>query len=196
MKKLILFSFFILLLVPSVQLFGKEEKEEKKNDSLFTGALTAGYVFKHDCLFKQIYGHGMVNVITGDGCYYPWEHWGLGVKVSYWRAEGKTTFLKHCSLLQEVPVTFYLRKRKDFDCGLQLYGSLGGGVIWMQEKSYLGKVHSNKGIGELEIGVNYPAWHWINVTGAFRYLFPRQTEFCRKVDVGGCDLRAGIGFSF
>lgn len=172
-------------------------------DARFTGALSAGYVIKHaDYVFKEVYGRGMANVITADGCYQFWRCMGVGAKVSYWRANGKTTFFKQCTLLQEVPVTFYLRAITYFRNCLQLYASLGGGVIWMKEKSYLGCVHKNKGIGEFELGMNYPIWCWLNFTSAFRYLFPREKQCCmtgpgfEKIDVGGFDFRAGLVCSF
>jgi hypothetical protein len=44
---------------------------------------------------------------------------------------------------------------KDFSWGLQPYISLGAGVIWLREKSYLGNFHAHKGIGEVEVGLNY-----------------------------------------
>jgi len=160
------------------------------------GALSAGYVFKHDYKFKDVYGHGMVNIITADGCYYPLQLWGIGAKISYWRAHGHTTFIKRHTTLQEVPVTLYVRRVKDFCCGVRAYVSLGGGVAWIKEKSYLGHAQLRKGIGEVEIGVNCPVWRGLNITGAVRYLFPRQSSCGTKVDVGGCDLRAGIGYSF
>lgn len=166
-------------------------------DTRFATAFTAGYVFKHDCTFKKAYEHGMINIITADGCYYPWHAWGFGAKVSYWRKHGHTLFLKQCSLLQEVPVTLYVRGKKEFDCALQLYGSLGGGVAWIQEKSYLGKTTVHKGLGEVEVGLFYPLWRCVHVTGALRYLFPRQdSTCCAKIDVGGVDMRAGLGFVF
>ncbi|MDP3889245.1 MAG: hypothetical protein Q8Q25_01725 [bacterium] len=193
MKKILLFSFCILVSAAPAFLLGTDLKER---DSCFSTAFSAGYVFKHDSCFKEVYGHGVINIITADGCYYPWQCWGVGAKVSYWRAKGKTTFLKQCSLLREVPVTFYLRAIKEFPCCLQLYTSLGGGFVWIKEKSYLGNVRLYKGIGELEVGLNYPIWRFINITGVFRYLFPPQSQSCEKVDVGGFDLRAGIGFSF
>ena len=98
--------------------------------------------------------------------------------------------------MQEVPITFYVRRIKKFDCGLQLNASLGGGVIWIKEKSYLGEVKLNKGIGEVEVGLQYSIVRWLNIVGAFRYLFPSQRQSCDKKVVGGFDLRAGIGFSF
>ncbi len=174
---------------------------EKQCDR-FTSAFSAGYVFKHDDrFFKEVYGRGMGNVITGDVCYYPfydcpWQYWGVGGKISYWLAFGKTTFFKRHTTLHEVPLTVYIRRIIDLKCCLQLYGSLGGGAAWMREKSYLGKVHHWKGIGEVEVGLTYPLWYCFDFTSAFRYLFPRQKQSHIKIDVGGFDLRAGIGFSF
>lgn len=165
-------------------------------NSCFETALTSGFVFKHDCNFKQVYGHGVIDAITADGCYYPWECWGIGAKVSYWRARGRTPFLGGCALVQQVPFTVYLRRRTTIKDCVDLYASLGGGFIWTKEKSYLGRVHSIKGIGEAEVGFSCPVGCSINIVGAVRYLFPRQSDCCNKVDVGGCDLRAGIGFSF
>lgn len=138
----------------------------------------------------------MINCITADLCYYPWHTWGIGTKVGYWRAKGHTTFLCQDTLAQEVPVTFYVRKTHDFNCGLQPYISLGGGITWLKEKNYLCNKRVHKGIGEVEVGLNYNVWRCLELVGAFRYLFPRQSVSCTKVDVGGCDLRAGIGFSF
>ena len=73
---------------------------------------------------------------------------------------------------------------------------LGGGFAWIKEKSYLGCPTVYKGLGEIEVGLNYPIWRCIGITGALRYLFPPQSQGCDKIDVGGVDLRAGIGFSF
>lgn len=193
MKKTVCSLLIVVIAFFPVYLVAHTAREE---DTHFTTALSAGYVFKNDCIFKDMYGHGMVNILTGDGCYYPWQHWGFGAKVSYWRAHGQTVFLRECTLLQEVPVTLYARLIKDFDSGVQLYGSLGGGFAWIKEKSYLGSAHTFKGLGEVEVGVFYPVWRCVNITSAFRYLFPPQKQDCVTRDIGGCDLRAGIGCSF
>lgn len=197
MKKIFFISIFIFLFLISGLSAQVVCDNYKEQDSCFATAFTAGFVFKHDdCTFKEVYGRGIVNIITADGCYYFCKPWGIGAKVSYWRAHGCTMLLKQCSLLQEVPLTFYLRRIRDFQCGLQLYASLGGGVIWLKEKSYLGHVNFHKGVGEVEVGLNYPICHCLNVTGAFRYLFPRECQAGKKVDVGGFDLRAGIAFIY
>jgi hypothetical protein len=167
-----------------------------EDDTCYSLALSAGYVFKNDCQFKDVYGHGIVNIITVDGCYYPWECWGVGAKVSYWRTTGQTDFLQQCTTLQEVPFIIYLRRRHNFDCGLQLYGSLGGGVAWIREESYLGCAELHKGIGEIEIGLNYPLWRCLNIMSEVRYLFPPQCDGCEQVDVGGVDLRLGFEIGF
>ena len=189
MKKLLFFMMFLAL---STQSFGKKSEHKKS----WSTAFTSGYVFKNDDEFKHVYGRGMIDAITADGCYYPWKHWGFGLKASYWRAKGHTTFLHQRTIAQEVPTTAYFRYMKSLKCGLQMQGSLGGGFSWIQEKSYLDKVHTYKGIGEVEVGLNYRVWRWTNITGAFRYLFPPQSQSGERIDVGGCDLRAGIGFSF
>ncbi|MEX0671745.1 MAG: hypothetical protein WD068_00145 [Candidatus Babeliales bacterium] len=193
MKRILFFLYCIVVCGVSARLSGNDSELQ---DACFTGAFTAGYVFKHDCRFKDVYGHGVINVITADGCYYPWECWGIGAKVGYWQATGQTTFLKKCTTLQEVPFTVYARRRKNFDCGVQLYGSLGGGFIWVNEESYLGCVRDYKGIGEVELGLDYPIWRCINITSAFRYLFPSQCLAGNTADVGGFDIRIGLGFSF
>jgi hypothetical protein len=192
MKKIVFLCSMIVSLVPLSLAADTVEEFER----YYTAALSAGYVFKNDCAFKNTYGHGMVDVLTADACYYVWHIAGFGAKVSYWRAHGQTTFFSRCTLLQEVPFTLYARLMKDFDCGLQLYGSLGGGCAWIKEKSYLGQAHLHKGIGEIEVGLFYQLWRYLNFTSSFRYLFPPQKQKCEKIDVGGCDLRAGIGFSF
>lgn len=193
MKKLVFLSLLLALCAAAPQILADvcEERDVRWNT-----ALTAGYVFKNDCNFKQVYGHGMANCITADVCYSACNRWGLGTKVSYWRATGCTTFLRQRTVLQEVPLTFYLRRIKNFDCGLQLYASLGGGVVWAKEKSYLGCLKLHKGIGEVEVGLNYQLWRNVNFTSAFRYLFPKQSQACRKVTIGGSDLRAGFAFLF
>lgn len=171
---------------------------EMQNSS-FTGAFSSGYVFKHDdARFRNTYGFGMGNVLTADGCYHPWKCWGIGVgaKISYWLAVGRTTFFKMPTFLQEVPMTVYVRKMVDFQRGLRLYASLGGGAAYIKERSYLGTVHQWKGIGEVEAGIIYPLWRRLLFTSAFRYLFPRQSQGSVKADVGGFDLRAGLGFFF
>ncbi len=162
----------------------------------YTTAITAGYVFKSKQRFHEVYGHGIANLITVDGYYSTCKKWGVGVNAAYWRGQGATNFLGQHTLLQQVPFVVYARRTKHFDFGLDIYGSLGGGFIWTKEKSYIGSVHTTKGIGAVEVGATYPVWRFIEVTGAFRYLFPPQTQAGHTVDFGGCDVRAGIGFSF
>jgi len=183
-KKIIFFSFFILLSGVALQA------------SYLDAALSAGYVFKNDDRFKAVYGHGMVNIITADGCFYPCKYSGVGAKLSYWRATGKTTFLGLRTVVQEIPATLYLSVRKKFRYAVELYGSLGAGFAWIKEKSYLGNVRTYKGLGELEVGLNYSRCGRVNIITAARYLFPPQSRWGEKFDVGGIDLRAGIGFSF
>lgn len=167
------------------------------DESCFSGEFSSGYVFKTgDCNFEKVYGKGMLNAITFDGCYTPCRFVGIGAKVSYWRAHGCTTFLKLPTCLWEVPLTAYLRGQFDTTCGVRLYASLGGGAAIMKEKSYLGNVCVTKGIGEIEVGLIYPLWRHLNITAAFRYLFPPQSRCGTCIDVGGCDLRAGLGFFF
>lgn len=193
-KRLLVLFVSVSLLTNFVQSYASQD--ESCDYTRFTKAFTAGYVFKQDCTFKQVYGHGMINCITADTCYYPWNTWGIGVKASYLRAKGHTIFLHQTTLAQEVPVTFYVRKTHDFKCGLQTYISLGGGIAWIKEKNYLGSTRVHKGIGEIEVGLNYNLWRCLDLVSAFRYMFPRQSDCCTNIDVGGCDLRAGIGFSF
>ena len=194
-------KFFLLFIVLSSCTQSQSEMVEMQYDR-FATAFTAGYVFKHsDRIFKKVYGRGMGNIITGDFCYYPCECWGLGTKVSYWLALGKTTFFKKHTTLQEVPITFYLRRLFEFKRCLQFYASLGAGIAWIGEKSYLGHANRWKGIGEVEVGLNYPAWCRVDFTSAFRYIFPRQSQKYpllnyKKMDVGGFDLRAGISVPF
>lgn len=172
-------------------------RDESSKSHYFTAALSAGYVFKHDdCLFKNVYGEGIANILTADGCYYPGDFWGVGAKIGYWLARGRTTVSHRRTHIQEIPITFYLRGRINCRCGLQPYASVGGGVIFIEERSYLGRVSTHKGIGEGEIGMNYVANNGLTIIGAFRYLFPREMVCGQRVDVGGFDIRAGIGFSY
>lgn len=196
MKKIICSLFLILCSSLPAQLIADASAEHE--DSVFSTAFSAGYVFKNDCAFNQVYGPGIVNAITADFCYYLLGLLGVGTKVSYWRAKGKTTSLCRDSLIQEVPVTFYVRARKNLECNLELYTSLGGGIIWMKEKSYLGKVQKTKGIGEAELGLNYPVCDYCTITSAFRCLFPAQkiNNGAKRSVIGGYELRGGIGFAF
>jgi hypothetical protein len=194
MKKIMVFPLFIWLVLVPQRLVCEEPCAQ---DPRFGATFSSGYVFKHDDqAFRETYGFGMGNVITADWSYNPWESWGFGAKMSYWLALGKTTFFQKNTFLQEIPVTFYIRPTLNLKCCLQLYASLGGGFVWIKEKSYLGHVTQYKGIGEVETGFNYPVSRRINVTSAFRYLFPRKSHDGSKIDVGGFDLRAGIGVVF
>ena len=179
-------------------------REESQNNSDFMLAFTSGYVFKPgDKTFQNEYGHGIVNIITTDLCYQAWDEWGIGAKLSYWRAKNNN------NLAQQVPLTFYLRRYENFDCGLQAYASLGGGVIWSQDtsdtwlrKNDWGQPFINsyfaKMLGEFETGFNYHIWNRIHLTGAVRYLFPQQLSPNVSVmrTLGGIDLRAGLSFDF
>ena len=168
--------------------------KESCTDQNFDFALTSGYIWKNDNHFKEVYGRGIPDIITADACYYPWRHGGLGVKASYWHASGKTTVFRQKTNLQEVPLIFYLRGK--VGCHLQAYASLGGGAIFVTEKSYLGKARNTVGIGEAEVGINYSACKRFYITTAFRYLFPRTSINQEKHDFGGYGLRAGLGVSF
>jgi hypothetical protein len=180
-----------------------ECSDEEEIIPCFDTAVSAGFVFKNnDCLFKRVYGQGVVNVITVDGCWYFKEHWGIGAQISYWHAKGKTTVLNRSTCLQEIPITFYVRKRWDCWDNFMPYLSLGGGFIHIREQSYLGSIERNAGIGQLEAGFNQYFGECFFITGALRYLFPQQ-RICRttcynvdKAEVGGVDLRIGFGFSY
>lgn len=195
--KIIFFPLFMLLILLSSQSWCT--MIDAYHDDYFTAAFTAGYVFKlDDGIFKKVYGTGMGNVLTADFCYHPWECWGFGAKASYWLALGRTTFFKRHTFLQEIPITLYVRTMHNFRCGLQLYASLGGGGTWIREESYLGTINQGRGIGEIEIGLDYPIWcSCLDFTSAFRYLFPRQSQKnINKIDVGGFDIRGGVSISF
>lgn len=196
MKKRVYLSTIVFLIVSSTNLCTHKPHIEKRDNNRFNVAFTAGYVFKFDDRFKEIYGHGMANAITADFSYYPWNILGVGAKCSYWRSKGRTAFLQLRSIAQEIPFIVYARGIKTFDCALQLYGSLGGGFAWIKEKSYLGSVQTYKGLGEIEVGLNSPIWHRINLTFATRYLFPPQCFKGDTANIGGFDIRAGIGVSF
>ena len=192
MKKNFFFLFVLFSVVCAQSCYGQILGCDR-----FQTAFTSGYVFKHsDKIFKKVYGRGMGNVLTADLCYFPWECWGIGGKASYWLAVGKTSFFKRHTTLQEIPLTVYVRRMFDFASGLELYGSLGGGGAWISEHSYRGRVRTWRGVGEIEAGLFYPAWCRLDFTSAVRYVFPRQRHSHMKFDVGGFDLRAGIGFSF
>lgn len=162
--------------------------------SCFDLAFTSGFIWKHDKIFKEVYGHGIPDLITVDACYYPCNYGGIGIKTSFWEKKGRTACLKQCTKLQEVPLIGYLRAR--IGTWLQGYASLGGGAIFVKEKSYLGSVRTNVGIGEAEVGLNYYPHENVYLTGAFRCLFPRKTCDGDEIDFGGFGLRGGIGFSY
>ncbi len=168
--------------------------EESCSHNNFDFALSSGYIWKNDPYFKKVYGSGIPDIITADACYYPWHHWGFGIKTSYWHATGKTTYLKKKTHLQEVPLIFYVRAKTGNH--LQAYASLGGGAIFVTEKSYLGKAKDTVGIGEAEVGINYLPCKHFYITGAFRYLFPKTTINKERYNFGGYGLRAGLGFSY
>lgn len=192
--KVVLSPRFIVLLLFFMMSFGTVLAQQNQ---CFSAALTSGFVFKHnDCRFKEIYGRGMINVITGDFCYYASCLGGIGMKVSYWQRKGRTACFNQAACLQEVPITFYLRGLMNVSCRLQGYASLGGGLIWLNEKSYLGHVKKWEGIGEAEIGLNYAILGCFDFTTAFRYLFPRHCQNGITFDAGGLELRAGFGWSF
>lgn len=193
MKKIICLLF--VLCVSTINVFAPRILSEADSPR-GTFALTTGYLFKNDCRFKEVYGHGMQNIITADLVSYPWNFWGMGLKASYLHAIGKTTFLQFCTKLQEVPLTFSFRRLLVFKHNIEMYASLGGGFTWIHEKSYLECIKMYKGIGDVEVGFNYPIYKCLKLTTAFRYLFPPQC-FCRlNIDVGGVDLRAGFLFEF
>ena len=162
----------------------------------FSSAFSSGYVFKNDCRFQKVYGRGMIDIITGAFVFYPWDFWGLGLKVSYWQAKGNSTLFNFNTKLREIPLMLTLQRLLIFKHGIELYFSAGGGAAWIKEKSYLDTIKFWKGLGEIEIGANWPLYKNLKLTTAFRYLFPRQFLCSEKIDVGGCDLRGGLEFSF
>jgi len=195
MKKIFFFAGIVLSSITIQSMC--QEVVCQENSSRFTSAFTAGYVFKHDDHnFRQVYGTGMGNVITADLCYHRCNVWGIGGKISYWLAVGRTVAFRRHTFLQELPITFYVRRMFNFCSGLQLYASLGGGFTWINEQNYLGKTNQVRGIGEVEGGLTYPVWCHLDLTTAFRYIFPRQNQGSTKIDVGGFDLRGGIAYSF
>lgn len=194
-KKYFLLLFMFLPLLPNK---ARQDLNKQQPESIhWSLAFTTGYVFKHDKNdFRDNFNNGIQNIITVDGCYYFLPNIGVGTKVSYWSTKKHGTFLNNPAKLQEVPLTFYLRTLVYPGKSLQLYTSLGGGAIFLVEKELQKTVKESKGIGEFEIGLNLFLMQNLAITGAFRYLFPRETFNKQKADIGGFDLRAGIGFSF
>lgn len=182
----------ILMTVPTFAL-GEEYADCFSKD--FSFALTSGFVFKRDEHFKKVYGRGIIDIITADLCCYQWNHIGLGIKSSYWRQKGKTTVLKNHATIQEIPLIGYIRAPFGSHKA-QGYVSLGGGCIFLKEKSPIGKVHAHTGIGEAELGFNYCFHTRFYLTGASRVLFTKQTIHGTCADVGGIGLRAGLGVTF
>jgi len=195
MKKfaLLLFLFFPLLANKARQDLNKQQPQSTH----WNIAFTSGYVFKHDKSdFRENFNNGIQNIITVD-CYYNFlESLAVGTKVSYWKTKTHGTFLINPAKLQEVPLTFYLRTNLNPGKSFQPYISLGGGAIFLVEKEFQKTIKESKGIGEFELGLNWLLTRNFNITGAFRYLFPRETFNKQKADIGGFDLRAGIGFSY
>lgn len=159
-------------------------------------ALSTGYIWKNDHHFKKVYGQGIEDIITLDGCYWFSRYVGVGLKGSYWSADGKTTVLKKSTHVKEVPAIAYLRAR--IGCVIQLYGSLGVGGIYVHEKSYLGQVNTSAWCGEAEIGLNYYFAKHIYLTTAFRYLYSRKEihSLHENADFGGYGIRGGLGCDF
>ena len=139
MKKIIWLFVCAYVSVSSMKLFAHQKLSDAKSPQKYISAFSAGYVFKNDCQFKEVYGHGMANIITGDFVYFPWDFWGFGVKTSYWQAKGRTTFLQFCTKIEEIPLTFTVRRLVIFKHNIEFYGSLGGGIIWMRENGRLKK---------------------------------------------------------
>ena len=189
MKKL----FFLLLFsIPSLCISANSENFL----SIFDLTATTGYVWQSDSHFKQVYGKGIQDVITIDGCYWPFRHFGIGIQGSYWLANGKTTILKKSTRLWEVPLNLYLEGR--IGQMFQLHGSLGTGIIFVNEKSYLGSVSHQAWSGEAEVGIDYYFFKKSYLSAALQYLYSGKeiSETQERVALGGLNLRAGIGISF
>lgn len=165
-------------------------------DSTFDLAATTGYVWKTDSQFKQVYGKGIQDIITIDGCYWPFRYLGVGIQSGYWLAHGKTTISKRPTRLWEVPLNLYLQGR--IGRSFQLHASLGTGVIFVNEKSYLGNVSHQTWSGEAEVGMNYYFFKQAYLTVDLQYLYARKkiSETHERADLGGLNARGGIGVSF
>lgn len=153
-------------------------------------AISTGYIWKRDRLFQEAYGRGIQDVITVDGCCRIWRFLGMGVKSGYWKAQGKAAVCH--KEISEIPILCYLRGK--IGCTFQAYVSLGGGLIFVEEKSCLGHAKEYPWGGEVEAGLKYYFFRSCYLTTALRYLFfPTSKE---KGDFGGYGIRAGIGISF
>jgi len=161
-------------------------------------AVTTGYIWKNDCRFKEIYGEGIQDVITVDVCGWFSECFGIGLKGSYWEAEGRTPVCRLHTNVHEIPLIGYVRREIEFDCTFAAYASLGGGIIFVREKSELGKVNTDTWGGEAEIGLNYYFFKNFYLTTAFRYLYFKKkiAGIDERADFGGYGLRGGLGISF
>jgi hypothetical protein len=163
--------------------------------SIFDLVFTSGFIWKVDRVFKEVYGVGIPDLITVDGCYYLSDYFGIGIKTSYWERKGKEIIPDQPPKIQEVPLITYLRARVGY--GIQGYISLGGGATFVKENR--DPIHFKKavGIGEVEAGINYYIHRFSYFSCAFRYLFPRQSfEETTLTDFGGLGLRVGLAFSY
>ncbi|MCX6995399.1 MAG: hypothetical protein NTY13_06330, partial [Chlamydiae bacterium] len=164
--------------------------------SCFDLVASSGYVWKSDRYFKEVYGNGIEDIITLDSTWWISRHYGMGLKGSYWSANGRVIGIPEPTNVWQIPLVFSLKGR--IGSTFQVYGSIGVDFIIVCESNFLGEANQRAWGGEVEGGINYFFYKQIYLNAACRYIYSRKfiTAVQDTADFGGLDVRAGIGFSF
>ena len=91
--------------------------------SCFDLVASSGYVWKSDRYFKEVYGNGIEDIITLDSTWWISRHYGMGLKGSYWSANGRVIGIPEPTNVWQIPLVFSLKGR--IGSTFQVYGSIG-----------------------------------------------------------------------
>lgn len=158
-------------------------------------AVALSYQWKSDKYYQLVYDKGVLNYLTDAGYWFS-NNFASGIKVSYLTNRGETSLLKKETKLRQISVMVYIKAaigRK-----LKSYFSLGAGYLFFKEESYIATVDESHIGWEGEIGFEFSLTESLYLMGSlrnqsFRKSFPELGE---TQQLGGKDLRIGIGFRF
>ena len=164
--------------------------------SCYDLAASTGYVWKGDGHFRDTYAKGIENIITLDTTWWMFRNYGLSLKGSYWAANGTVIGTQESTSIWQVPLALSLKGR--IGSRFQAYGSIGVDLILTRESNFLGVANETGWGGEVEAGLNYYIYKQFYITAAIRYIYCRKyiTAVQDRADLGGTDLRGGLGVSF
>lgn len=201
MKKQTFLFFLILLLFQhldakhALDKINSNEKSPDSGSNRLYAAFSLDFQWKNDPYYEQVYKRGVPGFVAETG-YWILPQMATGLKFSYMAQKGETSLFKEETNLRQISLIGYAK----ISTGERFkpFLSLGVGCLFYKEESYIANVNENHFGWEIEGGVNFNINGTIFILSSLRFqsFLKYFEELDEKQQLGGFDIRIGIGYLF